>query len=283
MELILQFLRAAFSRTEKTWLPEAAPHMVRAVWEECKNLGFKPTNYGTHRWLERDPTVERIDFAKIGLGNSFECAIEDLPKVSRAHYEQAGLCFASGFPTEIELDVFQSALSLIASVPSLHTTVALYLRSIHVLKAPATDYDISHSDPCVPFSIFTSVPLVRRNDRLRLAESIIHECMHLQLTLAERTMPFASSPEIRLFSPWRQDIRPITGLLHGLYVFTVVHEFYNLLCINRTLSKEESIFVHRRRCQIIEEVDQIDFLESADGLTDDGRRLVRFLIRRFEM
>ena len=181
------------------------------------------------------------------------------------------------------MDVLQSALSLIASVPSLHATVAQYLRSLHILESPGADYDVSHSDPGVPFSIFASVPLFERKGRLRLAESIIHECMHLQLTITEEVLPLVEAPEVRLFSPWRQTLRPVTGVLHGFYVFAVVHEFFRVLSLTGSLTSDESVFVSMRRRQIVEEVAQVAFLGSTEGLTDDGRCLVRYLNRCLDL
>ena len=257
--------------------------MATVVWEEIAHHGFTPANYGTHRWLEKDPTVDRIHFARLDLGNSFECLIESLPRSSRAPYEEAGLIFSKCFSTEANLDVLQSALSLIASVPSLHATVAQYLRSLHILESPGADYDVSHSDPGVPFSIFASVPLFERKGRLRLAESIIHECMHLQLTITEEVLPLVEAPEVRLFSPWRQTLRPVTGVLHGFYVFAVVHEFFRVLSLTGSLTSDESVFVSMRRRQIVEEVAQVAFLGSTEGLTDDGRCLVRYLNRCLDL
>ena len=53
--------------------------------------------------------------------------------------------------------------------------------------------------------------------------------MHLQLTITEEVLPLVGAPEVHFFSPWRQTLRPVTGVLHGFYVFAVVHEFYRVL------------------------------------------------------
>ena len=257
--------------------------MATAAWEEIAHHGFTPANYGTHRWLEKDPTVDRIQLARLDLGDSFECLIESLPTSSRAPYEETGLVFSECFSAETDVDVVRSALSLIASVPSLHATVAQYLRSLHILEAPAADYDVSHSDPNVPFSIFASVPLCERKGGLRLAESIIHECMHLQLTIAEEVLPLVEAPEVRLFSPWRQTLRPVSGVLHGFYAFTVIHEFFEILSRTGSLTSDESAFVSKRRRQIIEEAAQVAFRASAEALTDEGRSLVRHLNRCLDL
>ena len=251
--------------------------MAMVVWGEMAHHGFTPANYGTHRWLEKDPTADCIQLARFDFGNSLECVIESLPTSSRAPYEEAGLIFSKWFSPGADLAILQSALSLIASVPSLHATVAQYLRSLHILEAPGVDYDVSHSDPCVPLSIFASFPPGEGRGRLRLAESIIHECMHLQLTIAETVLPLVEAPEVRFFSPWRQTLRPVTGVLHGLYVFAVVHEFFRVLSRTGFLTSDESVFITKRRRKIIAEAAQVAFLPSAEGLTEDGRLLVRYL------
>ena len=142
---------------------------------------------------------------------------------------------------------------------------------------------MSHSDPGVPLSIFASVPPGEGKGRLRLAESIIHECMHLQLTMVEKVLPLVEAPEGRLFSPWRQTLRPVTGVLHGFYVFVVVHEFFRVLSRTGSLTSEESVFINKRRRQIIEEAAQVPLLTSAEGLTDHGQALVRHLNRCLDL
>ena len=210
-----------------------------------------------------------------------ECLIEFLPTSSRAPYEDGGLTFSTTPTNKNRLTVIQSALSLISAVPTMHTTVSQYLRSFHVLESAGIDEDVSHSDPEVPFSIFASVPPANRAGRVRLAESIVHECMHLQLTLVERVLTLARVrvPEARFFSPWRQTLRPVSGVLHGFYVFAVVHEFFRALSRTASLTSEESVFVRRRRSQIREELAQVALRSFADELTADGRLLVRCLNR----
>lgn len=61
-------------------------------------------------------------------------------------------------------------------------------------------YDVSHSTPVLPLSIFVSVPGAdERHAELRLAESIIHEAMHLQLTFIESLSHSLSRPERQRF------------------------------------------------------------------------------------
>ena len=276
---IPDILRVALARSTTPWFPGASRLLAMEAWEGMAHYGFTAANYGTHRWLVKDPTVQRTCFGSVDIGNSFECFVESLPTSSRTLYEDAGLVFSKTFSGEVALGVLESAFSLIALVPCLHRAIAEYLRTLHILEARGVDYDVSHSDPHVPFSVFSSVPPAERMGRLRLAESIIHECMHLQLTIVEDVLPLVETPEIRVFSPWRRTLRPVGGVLHGFYVFTVVHEFLRVLSLIGSWTSEESDFIGKRRHQIIEEAKQVPLLSSADGLTDDGQSLVRHLHR----
>lgn len=55
-----------------------------------------------------------------------------------------------------------------------------------------------------------------------LAESIVHEFRHNLLHQLERAYPIfepGSPNEARFYSPWRDDPRPLSGILHALFVF----------------------------------------------------------------
>ena len=272
-------LRAAVSQSTEPWFPEASRAIAAVVWAKIACDGFTLANYGTHRWLMKNPTVDRNHSARLELGSSLECLIESLPGLSRARYEEGGLKFPAGVATKDDLTVIQAALALIAAVPTMHATVRQYLRSLHILEPDGFDYDVSHSDPGVPFSIFVSVPHSDGRGPVRLAESIVHECMHLQLTIAEQVLPLVEAPDAYFFSPWQQTLRPVTGVLQGFYVFVVVREFLRVLSLTGCLTLEERAFVCKRRREITREIAQVTLLGLAEELTNDGRFLVRHLNR----
>ena len=255
--------------------------MTAITWQAIARHGFIMSNYGTHRWLQNDPTAERLELATLDLGNSLECRIEELPARSRVRYERSGLVFLGSLFNNTHIAAVRSALSLIALVPRLYATVAAYLRTLHVLQAPGTDFDVSHSDPEVPFSIFVSIPSGERESKLRLAESIIHECMHLQLTMIEAELPLVCDRNVLVFSPWQQRARPLRGVLHGLYVFTAIDTYLKALHSGHSLTADEKMFVAKRRDQIAQEVAQVADLASVEGLTNEGGVLVGQLLRRF--
>ena len=276
---IRESFRATLSQSAEPWFSGIAEPMTAITWQAIARHGFIMSNYGTHRWLQNDPTAERLELATLDLGNSLECRIEELPAPSRVRYERSGLVFLGSLFIENHLAVVRSALSLIALVPSLYETVAAYLRTLHVLQAPGTDFDVSHSDPEVPFSIFVSIPSDERESKLRLAESIIHECMHLQLTMIEAELPLVCDRNVLAFSPWQQTARPLSGVLHGLYVFSVIDAYFQALGQSCSLTRDERAFVTKRRDEITQEIAQVAHLATAKELTDEGRVLVGYFLR----
>jgi HEXXH motif-containing protein len=156
--------------------------------------------------------------------------------------------------------------------------VAALVRVVHILEAPGFGHDVSYSDPQLPFSVFVSVPVHEIDAGLRVAESILHEAMHLQLTLIELAEPLVAEQVTVGFSPWQQQDRPVGGLLHGLYVFRVIYEFLGCLFMCRALSDESHRYISKRRDQIADEIAQVRGLAGAEGLTERGRRLSRYLL-----
>jgi HEXXH motif-containing protein len=67
-----------------------------------------------------------------------------------------------------------------------------------------------------------------------IADSLIHEFFHNRLFFITEEEPIFSEPEPdedadepgAFYSPWRSDLRPLSGLLHALYVYTGVCKFW---------------------------------------------------------
>jgi HEXXH motif-containing protein len=166
-----------------------------------------------------------------------------------------------------------AATSLICLVPSLARTVNALVGSVHALRSTNPGIDISFSDPAIPFSIFLSVSEGSEAD-LRIAEAIIHESMHLQLSLVESLVPLVMDDRITLYSPWKQTNRPLSGVIHALYVFRVIDEWLASI----STSDPGSQFIGRRRAQIADEIKELDLAWCESGLTGDGRNLLRRML-----
>lgn len=168
----------------------------------------------------------------------------------------------------------RAAWQLLASVPAVQASLRPLVRTIQVLRSPDPEIDISYSHPAVPFSVFVSVgddsSLV---SALRVAESLLHEAMHLKLTLleAEVELVWAGSQEV-YYSPWRDENRPIRGVLHGLFVFAAVHEFYTALLESKVMPEEKN-FIQNRLSAIAEEFMAVQQFPVTPDLTSAGCQL----------
>lgn len=172
------------------------------------------------------------------------------------------------------LQTLSEALTFVALVPSLGKTIQMLVKSMHLLRPDEPTIDTSFSEPRLPFSIFVSVPPSRiESDASRVAEAIVHEAMHLQLSLIERQVPLIEKSRIATFSPWRGEIRDASGLLHALYVFRVVFDWLGLTCVQLPL------YARRRRHEIEQQVRTVDWPCLRPALTSAGTRLVDRLLQ----
>ena len=270
---------AALKRTAEPWIPGVSKLVTEVVWDRLGRSGFDSENYATHKLLANDPTAVHRCIDTLDLGNAIQCKIEMLPAASRIRYEDIGLSFLPSASIGLNTSVFDPALALVASIPSLYETIGKYLRSVHILYALEANYDVSHSDPEVPFSIFVSIPYSGRERRVRLAESIIHECMHLHLSAIDDVLPLIEDQDARGYSPWRQVVRPLSGVLHGLYVFTVICMFFRILGRGDLLTIEERAHASKRETEIVQEAKQVAYLGTVKGFTNLGNNLVHFLFK----
>jgi HEXXH motif-containing protein len=206
-------------------------------------------------------SAPRTSLGSVPVGSA-RFVVELLPTTGSSAFDELPLAERPAPQTTNRL---QTAVDTIRTVDDLATTVGCLVRACHVLSAEA-GYDVSHSTPALPFSIFVSMPEDGERDAvLRLAESIIHEAMHLQLTLVESIVPLVRFTDASAFSPWKQGARPVQGLLHGLYVFAVIHEVLDALA---GADPRASDFANRRRAEITDEVSAIG--DARDGLTPIG-------------
>ncbi len=238
-------------------------------------MGISQASYSTTRVMRRDPTSPSADVpAPIPIGGSkFYGAIEILAADVQAHFRSKDYRFpvARDVAENGLAEDLSRALELVALVPSLYSSVCQLIRCVHLLQSNAEDCDISFSDPGLPFSIFVSVPgRDSCSASFRLAEAIIHESMHLQLSLLERITPIAHSQTSKYYSPWKRSNRDASGVLHALYVFTAIAAWLERLPLSA--NNYSSV----RRDEIVMQVAEITPFESAE-LTEVGDALRRYL------
>lgn len=87
---------------------------------------------------------------------------------------------------------------------------------------------------------------------LEMADRIVHELHHDRLFCIEEFHALLEdgvedAPEGgRFYSPWRQDPRPLRGILHGLYVFIAVGRFWLRVLTARTTSESDRTMAAER-------------------------------------
>jgi HEXXH motif-containing protein len=195
--------------------------------------------------------------------------------------DEIAACIAEGGLTARASDttnpqLFAAAAQAIRLAPDLAAIVEHRVKTVHLLAADP-GYDVSHSEPVWRDRIFVSVP--ERSDdigALRLAESVIHEAMHLHLTLCETETPLVIIGAAYLRSPWRPAPRPAGGVLHGLFVFQCLDAW--LARVIPALRGAERTYAAERRMCIADELAQIDRAALEAELTPAGRNLTAHLL-----
>lgn len=242
----------------QVWFPGLAAELRGML--EAENAALCGPGYSTGRWVARDPHIARDSFGTISSKHG-QVVVERIAEAQAGELEGPDLAIDV---TPHKIAMIQAAFDELRSVESLCATLLTLVRSMHVLEAPR-GFDVSFSSPAVPFSVSVSVPEPDERDAvLRLAESIVHEAMHLQLSLIEGVCGLVTGGDTTAYSPWKERDRPVQGVLHGIYVFVVIHQALGELA--RQDAKHRA-YCERRRSEIVEELGQLDLVS---GLTEVG-------------
>lgn len=143
------------------------------------------------------------------------------------------------------------------------------------------DKAVSFSDNSVPGALYATLRLrgtfVDPHD---LADAIIHEHRHQKLYLLQRHVQFFSHDWPLVASPWRDDPRPPSGLLHAVFVFVHLIGFWR-----HAEQHGPSIIRDRAHAEVEVNVDRLhrafDILADT-ALTEDGKQLVSLLHEVFD-
>lgn len=247
----------------RPWFPGLATRLVEPALAE---RGLTAVTYRTRRWIESDTA-----------GDAPPSLFEGPPPSLVKPYAEMGLRFAAPPGPEAHA-LLDDAWACLARVPDAERVVSGLVRSVHVLEPAGPGYDTSHSDPDLPCSIFLSLPTGEPQAALRAAESILHEAMHLQLTLIEAQAPVVLPSGATLYSPWQQRRRPVSGLVHGLYVFAAINAYLAELLSQGGLPDDTAAFARKRRSEIHDEIGQARDVVGHDDLTPFGLQFISGLI-----
>lgn len=165
--------------------------------------------------------------------------------------------------------------------PALADEMRKASHAVQFIRDPAASPDkiVSFSDNSVPGTLYVSV--LQREELISpydLADSLIHEHRHQKLYLLERISPTVLPTTMKVVSPWREDLRPPSGLFHAVFVFVELRRFWRHV-------KETGSFNLRSRS-----INQLDEIDSRLGLafqildqcplTEKGKALLTILYSR---
>lgn len=95
--------------------------------------------------------------------------------------------------------------------------------SVIVPLTPHRDTDlVSATTPAAFGAIATSWP----PDPVTMAETLVHEGQHVKLCGLLDMVPLVTSGGEKVYAPWRQDPRPASGLLQGVYAHLGIARFW---------------------------------------------------------
>lgn len=156
--------------------------------------------------------------------------------------------------------------------PDTYRLVTRTIRSLVPLEGASGFRIASASVPDAYGAVTTSLSY----DVPALAATLIHEARHQLLTAAGSLTPlFApvrNGPEPTYFAPWRDDPRPLRGLLYGSHAFAGVAAFWRR---RRPIDGERADFefaLHRWQLRTA-----LAALQNATGLTEAGGHVVAAL------
>jgi HEXXH motif-containing protein len=241
-----------------------------------KNHALTRGTYSTRRFLSDSSchagAVLTTEFAG-GKGLVCECESPELVRFCVGH----DLNLANNTDSQRAMELIDVAITeVIKPYPFLRSAISELAWRCHILRVQGDNYDTSFSDPSIPFSIFLSVPAqgVRRSI-LRVAESLIHETMHLQLTLFETHFPLVdTASKWSIYSPWKKQQRRTQGVLHGLYVFCVIRWIWGEISRTSENATDRQLAL-LRISEIDEEVDSVRAIEGSPALTSYGKHLLQ--------
>jgi HEXXH motif-containing protein len=134
---------------------------------------------------------------------------------------------------------------------------------------------VSSSSP----ETFGAVAMSQPSDGCSLAETLAHEVQHVKLSALSDVVQLTEPDDGRRFyAPWRDDPRPINGLLQGAYAYLGVSGFWRRqrLCENGAARiRADAEYARWRAATVL----ATNTLGSSSGLTRCGREFVEGMAR----
>jgi HEXXH motif-containing protein len=179
---------------------------------------------------------------------------------------------------KIWMNLVGEACRLISAVEeTLWVPVRALLSSLFPLESPC-DRILSGTAPEALGCIASSPP----PNAALLAESLTHEAAHTQLHVLVDEQRFWTPDGVGgvYRSPWRDDLRPISGMIHGIFAFLGVGELWALLLERELLDELEDLGKKRLRTVALQVQEALAEVANSGELTEAGRNLLTWAERK---
>jgi len=144
---------------------------------------------------------------------------------------------------EQQVALLEEALELIERHQPFAYEHLCELVRVIALKPPASGQysNVSYSD--LPGAFILSA----FQEPYWIADALIHELFHNRLFFIQEVEPILIEPDgaeaAEFYSPWRDDLRPLNGLLHALYVHIQVVRFWSCVWRSGETSSQRKAYV----------------------------------------
>jgi uncharacterized protein len=163
---------------------------------------------------------------------------------------------------------------LLAEIRALCTDIQLVKDT-----AAHPDKAVSFSDDSVPGALYVA-PATGQGELglVDLADSIIHEHRHQKLYLLCRAVDLVATDRPLVRSPWREEPRPPSGVLHAVFVFAELRAFWDWVqAFGPTSARERA---RQEVDSITKRLQQGLTVLDSTALTPAGKRLAAILANR---
>lgn len=261
-------------------LQRAARRAGTVAWQRAVRAGAdgRPTRDVDGQFIEVDGAYLEHSLTALPSIGTLEIGLDD-PWLRKPF--GASIAFAAGPIAEQGRILVAEALRIIAEWrPALAEELQTICSAVQFVQDPTAHPDkiVSFSDDSVPGALFVSITqgsgLI---DAFDLADSLVHEYRHQKLYLFERQHP-TTMPGALVVSPWREELRPASGLLHAAFVFVELRRFWE------HVRDRGPTRLHNRAVAQLEDTERNlgqAFATLVDcQLTTAGRALVEVLVSR---
>ncbi|PRX22158.1 HEXXH motif-containing protein [Actinoplanes italicus] len=167
---------------------------------------------------------------------------------------------------------------LVREQPGRAPSISATLRALTPLPAAEPYRPLSASG----VESFGGALLSAPDDPTQLAMTLVHETQHNKLGALLHLLTLTKeAASVRFYAPWRDDPRPLSGLLQGVYAFSGIVDFWQVH--RRNVAGGEAAVAHfefalwRRQVSV-----GLRTLAGSGLLTDSGKRFVSHLLNRMQ-